>query len=752
ANPSAASRDSRVGLSDRLISMVMRVLLGTIRPLTGICFEIVYRLFVKRRRVPPLESPLLGMSAVALADAIRRREVTSEAVVRASIDRMRLVHPIINAVVWERYEAALQDARRVDAMLDSDPDNPEWSREAKPFLGVPATVKEAFGLVGGTQSVGLWLRTSIRSERDAVCVERMKSAGCIPLCLTNVSELCMWWESHNRVNGITGNPYDSRRIAGGSSGGEGANVGAGCAPVGLGSDIGGSIRMPAFFNGVFGHKATAYMIPNAGQYPDAIAEGRYFMLSGPIVSHAEDLLPMVRLMAGPENSARLLIRPCIEFADSGDSIWCSPVEPRIRECIRQAAEHLRADLGLPVQKVQLRKLRLSPHLWSSKMKLSGEERFAVQMGGGVKLNCYLELIKWCLLRSHHTLPAIGLGLFEQFGSENLDRRLAAICDQLKAEMEELLGDDGVLLYPAHPTSAPYHHQPLTLLFNFAYTGIFNVLGLPATSIPMGLDHKGMPIGLQAVANMHNDRYTLLLAELLENKFGGWAPDSLFYVPDFVTKDEEASLLGRVYAAPKPRWTCLSNRRLQNWGGLPHPKGMVSEPLPDWLERLIDRVAGLGLFSGRPNHVLVNEYLSGQGIMPHHDGSLYEPTVATVSLGSHTLLDFYSPVPADSGSEAGSASLASRYIGSAVLQPRSLVLVTGLMYTRYMHGIAERCSDRLVVGGGGGESPSLFNWPQLDGCSVAADADLTLDRGTRVSLTIRRVPKVALGLSKLLMKR
>uniref|UniRef100_A0A1I8FYI0 Amidase domain-containing protein n=1 Tax=Macrostomum lignano TaxID=282301 RepID=A0A1I8FYI0_9PLAT len=487
ANPSAASRDSRVALSDRLISMVMRVLLGTIRPLTGICFEIVYRLFVKRRRVPPLESPLLGMSAVALADAIRRREVTSEAVVRASIDRMRLVHPIINAVVWERYEAALQDARRVDAMLDSDPDNPEWSREAKPFLGVPATVKEAFGLVGGTQSVGLWLRTSIRSERDAVCVERMKSAGCIPLCLTNVSELCMWWESHNRVNGITGNPYDSRRIAGGSSGGEGANVGAGCAPVGLGSDIGGSIRMPAFFNGVFGHKATAYMIPNAGQYPDAIAEGRYFMLSGPIVSHAEDLLPM----------------------------------PRIRECIRQAAEHLRADLGLPVQKVQLRKLRLSPHLWSSKMKLSGEERFAVQMGGGVKLNCYLELIKWCLLRSHHTLPAIGLGLFEQFGSENLDRRLAAICDQLKAEMEELLGDDGVLLYPAHPTSAPYHHQPLTLLFNFAYTGIFNVLGLPATSIPMGLDHKGMPIGLQAVANMHNDRYTLLLAELLENKFGGW---------------------------------------------------------------------------------------------------------------------------------------------------------------------------------------------------------------------------------------
>ncbi|PAA66426.1 hypothetical protein BOX15_Mlig009985g1 [Macrostomum lignano] len=245
--------------------------------------------------------------------------------------------------------------------------------------------------------------------------------------------------------------------------------------------------------------------------------------------------------------------------------------------------------------------------------------------------------------------------------------------------------------------------------------------------------------VEAITNLANYKLSL-------------APDSLFYVPDFVTKDEEASLLGRVYAAPKPRWTCLSNRRLQNWGGLPHPKGMVSEPLPDWLERLIDRVAGLGLFSGRPNHVLVNEYLPRQGIMPHHDGSLYEPTVATVSLGSHTLLDFYSPVPADSGSEAGSASLASRYIGSAVLQPRSLVLVTGLMYTRYMHGIAERCSDRLVVAGGGGESPSLFNWPQLDGCSVAADADLTLDRGTRVSLTIRRVPKVALGLSKLLMKR
>ncbi|KAM5132848.1 alpha-ketoglutarate-dependent dioxygenase alkB homolog 6 isoform 2-T2 [Callospermophilus lateralis] len=122
-----------------------------------------------------------------------------------------------------------------------------------------------------------------------------------------------------------------------------------------------------------------------------------------------------------------------------------------------------------------------------------------------------------------------------------------------------------------------------------------------------------------------------------------APPVIYYVPDFISKEEEEYLLRQVFNAPKPKWTQLSGRKLQNWGGLPHPKGMVPERLPPWLQRYVDKVSDLSLFGGLPaNHVLVNQYLPGEGIMPHEDGPLYYPTVSTISLGSHTMLDFYEP--------------------------------------------------------------------------------------------------------------
>ncbi|KAG8231366.1 hypothetical protein J437_LFUL008915, partial [Ladona fulva] len=103
-------------------------------------------------------------------------------------------------------------------------------------------------------TAGLYLRRDIKGTEDAAVVAAIKRAGAIPLALTNVSELCMWWESHNTVHGRTYNPYDANRIVGGSSGGEGCLQAAAGSPMGLGSDIGGSIRMPCFFNGIFGHK------------------------------------------------------------------------------------------------------------------------------------------------------------------------------------------------------------------------------------------------------------------------------------------------------------------------------------------------------------------------------------------------------------------------------------------------------------------------------------------------------------------
>ncbi|KAG8237252.1 hypothetical protein J437_LFUL011280 [Ladona fulva] len=123
-----------------------------------------------------------------------------------------------------------------------------------------------------------------------------------------------------------------------------------------------------------------------------------------------------------------------------------------------------------------------------------------------------------------------------------------------------------------------------------------------------------------------------------------APATIYYIPNFVNDEEEKLLLNKIYNVPKPKWTQLSNRRLQNWGGIPHPKGMLVEQIPQWLSLYLGKVYELGVFNDdiKPNHVLINEYLAGQGIMPHFDGPLFYPTIATLSLGSHTVLNFYQP--------------------------------------------------------------------------------------------------------------
>ncbi|XP_066495020.1 alpha-ketoglutarate-dependent dioxygenase alkB homolog 6 [Tiliqua scincoides] len=211
------------------------------------------------------------------------------------------------------------------------------------------------------------------------------------------------------------------------------------------------------------------------------------------------------------------------------------------------------------------------------------------------------------------------------------------------------------------------------------------------------------------------------------------PPAAYYIPNFITEEEEAHLLQQVYGAPKPKWTQLSGRRLQNWGGLPHPKGMVLENLPPWLQSYANKVSSLGAFGGEvANHVLVNEYRPGEGIMPHEDGPLYFPTVTTINLGSHTLLDFYHPISRGQHMEDDQGPALQteeqRHTLSLLLEPRSLLVLREDMYVRYLHGIRFVTEDLLTE--------KVAN---LGTCgSKVGD---TLLRGTRVSLTIRHVPKV-----------
>ncbi|KAK2588763.1 hypothetical protein KPH14_001643 [Odynerus spinipes] len=205
------------------------------------------------------------------------------------------------------------------------------------------------------------------------------------------------------------------------------------------------------------------------------------------------------------------------------------------------------------------------------------------------------------------------------------------------------------------------------------------------------------------------------------------PESAQYIPNFITEEEEREIIKNVNSVPLPKWTQLSHRRLQNWGGIPHPKGMIAEQIPNWLNTYISKVTSLNIFEAekQPNHVLINEYLPGQGIMAHSDGPLFYPTVTTITCGSHTLLDFYKR---NDIMELQQPELNF----SLLLERRSLLILKGELYHDYLHAIAETCTDTI----------SRKTVKNLDICMEQYTEGQVLQRGTRLSLTIRHVPKTS----------
>ncbi|XP_017155017.2 alpha-ketoglutarate-dependent dioxygenase alkB homolog 6-like [Drosophila miranda] len=219
------------------------------------------------------------------------------------------------------------------------------------------------------------------------------------------------------------------------------------------------------------------------------------------------------------------------------------------------------------------------------------------------------------------------------------------------------------------------------------------------------------------------------------------PPTAMYIPNFITSEEEQRILSHIERTPKPRWTQLLNRRLVNYGGVPHPNGMIAEEIPEWLQSYVDKVNNLGVFeSQNANHVLVNEYLPGQGILPHTDGPLFYPIISTISCGAHTVLEFAKREgttaeegDASVGDGDGDGDQAGRVVlFKLLLEPRSLLILKDTLYSDYLHSIAETKEDVLC--------DRICNY---DLCETTYKmGDHLVRRAPRISLTIRNVPKTS----------
>ena len=271
-------------------------------------------------------------SAVDLAAGIRAGELSPVEVLEAFIERIDQLNPELNAIVAERFDEARSEAAAAERAVAAGGPLP-------PLHGVPVTVKEAIAVAGLPQTNGSLLTADVVPSRDAPAVANLRAAGAIVMGVTNVPEFCGWYDTDNRVYGRTLNPHDHARTSGGSSGGESAALAAGLSPLGVGSDIGSSIRQPACWTGVFGMKPTRGFVPLAGHAgygtPPSV---QLFAAIGPLTRYADDLAVALEALAGGRRRPPFPARggsPCSRT--TGCSRWpgragmrCAARRPRSR--------------------------------------------------------------------------------------------------------------------------------------------------------------------------------------------------------------------------------------------------------------------------------------------------------------------------------------------------------------------------------------------------------------------------------------
>jgi fatty acid amide hydrolase 2 len=458
---------------------------------------------------------LLDMAALDLAAAIRAREVTPLEVVDAHIARLQAVNPLLNALVADRFEAARSEARAAAESL-TRPDVP-------PLLGVPCTVKEFWAVDGLPCTGGLTVHRDRRSTKDAPVVANVRAAGAIPLGVTNAPEGGLAVETYNPVHGRTNNPWDLGRTCGGSSGGEGALVAAGASPFGVASDLGGSIRLPAAFCGVVGHKPTGGLVPNGGHFPPVSAPARTYLCGGPIVRHTRDLWPLLEVFAGGPVGERAPVHAPADLR--GLVVYTLPVlhSVRVRASVRDALTRSAAalaDRGASVRELPLPRMRSALRIWSA-MVAEGQEEPFLDMLTGTRVSLRRQYGRYPFGRADHTLPALFVAGVERALRHLPKQHQVAAGRALQAEIEEALGPRGVLLHPPYSRPAPRHLDTLRTPLDFVGAAIFNVLELPVTEVPVGVDARGLPLGVQVAAMRGNDALTIEVASVLEATLGGW---------------------------------------------------------------------------------------------------------------------------------------------------------------------------------------------------------------------------------------
>ena len=463
--------------------------------------------------------PLFFLSATEMAEQVRLKKLSPVELLDAHLARIEALNPKLNAFVQLDTERARRQAQAAEAAVMR-------GEAVGPLHGVPISIKSSIEVAGLRCEAGTRLRAGLVASQDAPLVARLRAAGAIVLGVTNTPELLMAWETHNLLYGRTNNPWDLERTAGGSSGGEAAAIASGCAAGGVGSDGGGSIRVPAHFSGICGLKPTPGCIPSTGHFPNSVGPFALLGVVGPMARTIADLQALFEVMAGPDDGDPCaapvpLRRIALEdlrkiqigyFEDDGRT----PVTPETRAAIRTAAESLdRA--SFQVCPFLPDGLELARQLWWKLFGIAGGMLLGrLTKGHESELSPILkEFSSWVAADPPHT----GDSLLDTWVQRDIVRL------QMLAQMREF----PIFICPVASIPAFRHGErswtiedkKVEYLDAWSYTEWFNLLGMPAAVVPVGRSTEGLPIGVQVVGRPWEEELVLALAAAVEKECGGW---------------------------------------------------------------------------------------------------------------------------------------------------------------------------------------------------------------------------------------
>ncbi|MFZ5596632.1 MAG: amidase [Bacillota bacterium] len=463
---------------------------------------------------------VLDMDASTLAIKIRSGEITSLDATSQYINHIKKVNPALNCVVENRFEKAEKEAALCDRILKS-------GKAAGRLFGVPVSIKEAFNVERMKTTGGLSHRKGKFEKKNAVTVERLRTEGAVILCKTNTPTLCFCQETDNKLYGRTNNPWDPSRTAGGSSGGEAALIAVGGAAVGLGSDIGGSIRFPSHFNGVVGFKSGWNQVPQEGHFPHVTDPFQERMVGfGALAKSVSDARLVNEIISGKVPEKKDL---------SGFSVCIPPKHPRhpLGAATAGILEKIRESLGADFHCHR----DLPPHygesslLWQQIMSIDGAREISRLAFGERPDRPVLEYLKEVLtgradLHRYASWAIIGARLFKP-GASRI-REMGNILESGGETVNRHL-DERILIMPVYHVPAQPHTRVYRQLFSarrtfliyMPYVAYANVWGLPSLTVPAGEDENGLPIGIQIISRVGNEDAVFQMGNIIEERFRGY---------------------------------------------------------------------------------------------------------------------------------------------------------------------------------------------------------------------------------------